>query len=79
MSDGVYSYTIFIYNCALMEWGNSATIGYNAAGESFANHELTTSAVACLNDPTSDYSNLIYLLSDESPEVPLPGIESQWF
>ena len=55
-----------------MEWDNSATIGYNAAGESFANHDPSSSDIACLNRPESDYYNAIYLLSNESPEVPLP-------
>ena len=72
ITDGVYSYTIFTYKCGLMEWDNGAIIGYNAAGESFANHDPSTSDVACLNSPDSDYYNAIYLLSNESPEIPSP-------
>ena len=56
-----------------MEWDNGAIIGYNAAGESFDNYDPSSSEVACLNAPTSDYSNVIYLLSNESPEIPVPG------
>lgn len=55
-----------------MEWGSGPVIGYNAAGGSFANHDPSSSAVACLNSPDSDYYNVIYLLSDESPEFELP-------
>ena len=72
VTDGVYSYAIFTYKCGLMEWDRGANIGYNAAGESFANHDPSSSAVACLNVPVSDYSNIIYLLSNESPEIPTP-------
>lgn len=55
-----------------MEWGSGPTIGYNAAGESFANHDPSSPAVACLNSPDSDYYNVIYLLSNASPEFALP-------
>ena len=55
-----------------MEWGTSATIGFNAAGETYANFGLTTAAIACSNVPDSDYTNVIYRLSNESPEIPLP-------
>ena len=55
-----------------MEWGTTATIGYNAAGESFANNDPSSLTVACLNQPYSNYSNVIYLLSNESPEIPPP-------
>lgn len=72
VSDGIYSYAIFTYKCGLMEWSRTPTIGYNAGGEHFANHDPSSSAVACLNTPTSDYSNVIYLLSNESPEIPAP-------
>lgn len=72
ITDGVYSYTIFTYKCGLMEWGSSPTIGYNAAGESYANHDPSSPAIACLNSPDSDYYNVIYLLSNESPEFALP-------
>lgn len=75
ITDGTFSYTIFTYKCGLMEWDNGAIIGYNAAGESYANYNPSTSAVAlsCLNSPYSNYSNIIYLLSNESPEFLPPG------
>ena len=56
-----------------MEWDNGATIGYRAAGDSYVNNNPSSSDVACLNSPESKYSNLIFLLSNESSEIPLPG------
>ena len=72
ITDGNYTYTIFIYQCGLMEWDNGATIGFNAGGDPYANNNPSTSAVACLNSPNSNYSNVVFLLSNENPEIPLP-------
>ena len=74
ITDGQYSYTIFTYKCGLMEWDNGAIIGFNAIGGVFENHDPSSSEVACLNSPESEYSNIVYLLSNESPEIPIPGI-----
>ena len=74
ITDGSYSYTIFTYQCGLMEWDNGATIGFNAAGEMFANHNPSSSDVACLNSPDSAWSNVIYRLSNETTELPPPSI-----
>ena len=74
ITDGTYSYTIFTYKCGLMGWDNGATIGFKGSGDFFVNNDPSTSAVACLNDPKSHYSNIIYLLSNTSSEIPLPGI-----
>ena len=73
ITDGTYSYTIFIYDCNLTEWDNGVTIGYSAAGDPYYNNDPSSSEVACLNLPDSNYSNVIYLLSDDSPELPPPG------
>lgn len=72
ITDGTYSYTIFTYQCGLMEWDNGATIGFNAAGEIFANHDPSTAAVACLNSPHSLWSNVIFGLSTNNSESPSP-------
>ena len=72
MTDGTYSYTIFTYKCGLMEWDNGATIGFSAAGNPYANHDPSSSAAACVNTPESDWSNVVYLLSNASPEDPAP-------
>lgn len=76
ITDGTYSYTIFIYKCGLLEWDNDATIGFNAAGDPYANNDPSSSDVACLNVQYSSWSNVEYLLSDESPETPVPRTSS---
>ena len=73
ITDGNYSYTIFTYKCGLMEWDNEATIGFNAAGNPYENHNPSSSDVACINLEFSDWSNVDYLLSNENPEIPAPG------
>lgn len=72
ITDGTYSYTIFTYQCGLMEWDNGATIGFNAAGEIFANHNPSTADIACLNSPDTDWSNVVFLLSTNTSEPPPP-------
>ena len=73
ITDGTYSYAIFTYQCGLMEWDNGATIGFKASGNFYENNFPSSAEVACLNSPESQYSNVIYLLSEESPEIPAPG------
>lgn len=73
VSDGDYSYTIFTYKCGLMNWDNGATIGYNAGGDPYANNDPSSSDVACVNNPDSDWSNVIYQLSEDTPEDPPAG------
>lgn len=70
ITDGIYSYTILSYKCGLLEW-DGAVVGFKADGDFFENVDPD---VDCLNSPKSEYSNLIFLLSNESPEIPLPGI-----
>ena len=72
ITDGTYSYTVFTYKCGLMEWDNGATIGFDAASDTYANHDPSSSDVACLNMQYSNWSNVVYLLSNESPETPVP-------
>ena len=73
ISDGEYSYTVFNYMCGLMEWDNTATIGYSAGGDPYNNHDPSTNDIACVNDPNSDWSNVIYQISDANPEDPAAG------
>ena len=73
ITNGIYSYTIFTYKCGLMEWDDGATIGFKGSGDFYENFDPSSSDVACLNSPESEYSNVIYLLSNESPEIPVPG------
>ena len=56
-----------------MEWDNGATIGYSAAGEPYENVDPSSSDVACLNFPDSNITNVVFRLSNESPELEIPG------
>ena len=56
-----------------MEWSSGSTIGFSAAGEMFANHDPSSDDVACLNDPNTDWSNVIFRLSASSSELPPPS------
>jgi len=59
-----------------MEWDNGATIGFTAAGDPYANNDPSSAEVACLNLPDSNYTNQIFLLSNEIPEVIVPGMHT---
>ena len=72
ITDGTVTYTIFTYDCNLLEWGTTATIGFNAGGEAFENNEYTSNAIACSSLPDSDITNVIYRLSEENTEYVLP-------
>lgn len=65
---------MFTYNCNLTEWDDGVTIGFNGGGSSFyENHNPSSSDVACLNLPDSEWSNVVHLLSSDSPEIPPPS------
>ena len=72
ITDGTYTYTIFIYDCNLAGWGTSATIGFNAGREAFENNEHTSIAIACSSLPLSSITNVIYRLSQANGEYVLP-------
>lgn len=72
ITDETQSYVVFIYMCGLMEWDNTATIGYTANGDSFDNHDPSSNEIACVNGPDSDWSNVIYLLSEDDTEANQP-------
>ena len=55
-----------------MEWSSGVHIGFSAAGNPYASHDPSSDAVACVNTPESDWSNVVYLLSNASPEDPAP-------
>ena len=67
ITDGTTSFAVFTYKCGDLNWGSGATIGFSAAGDLFANHEFTgrpdAHDVDCLNQPLSDYVNVIYTIS----------------
>ena len=72
ITDGIYTYSIFIYKCGLLEWDNGVTIGFSAASDPYANHSPSSSEIACLNMENSNFTNVVYRLSDANPEYPLP-------
>ena len=74
MSDGDYSYAVFTYKCGLMNWDDGATIGYSAFGDPYDNHDPSSSDVACVNTPDSEWNNVVYKLSESGPEDPPAGI-----
>ena len=56
-----------------MEWDNGVTIGFNAAGDPYDNHDPSSSEVACVNSPNSDWNNIVYEISEDSSDDPPPG------
>ena len=73
ITDGGNTYTVFTYNCDLMQWSGywrHAIVGYNARGSLFENHpasgiEVISTAVACPNKIHYQvpWSNLVYKIS----------------
>ena len=73
ITDGVNSFSVFTYNCGLIEWDNGGTVGFSAAGQMYANEILSGSDLACINLNASVWSNVIYNLS-MVPNIPIePG------
>lgn len=72
VTDGDNSYAIFVYHCCLMQWfGWRVAIGFNSDGFGlYENHPLSlltdAGAVACLNRPFSDWTNVIYRLDNNT-------------
>ena len=69
ITDGTSSISIFTYKCGLLEWDNGVSIGYNAAGDAYDNYDPSSSDIACENDPGSDWNNVLYLLSENDPQL----------
>ena len=78
VTDGLVSHTVFIYRCGWMDWGDFAVIGFDAGGEFYANHELSSSLydnrVACANMPDSEWSNVWYQLNPTDAAIDLPDM-----
>ena len=75
ITDGVDSFTVFTYNCGLIEWdnGGSNIVGFNAAGQAYDNEEPSGIDLACINGNASNWSNVVYTLSMMT-EIPMePG------
>lgn len=80
ITDGNNSFAVFTYRCDLLQWSRGAVIGYNAAGDFFANHDFSGGSaenIDCINLPASNYSNVVYQLSIEDITItdPPPTIE----
>lgn len=66
VTDGFNSYTIFTYQCGLLQWSGGATIGFIADDSFFQNHPLSGSSaanIACVNIPATIWSNVVYQLN----------------
>ena len=71
VTDGVRSYAVFTYKCGELHWANyNASIGFSASSSFFANHPLSrqsnVNSIACLNSPTSQWSNVLYQISGKT-------------
>ena len=60
---------MFTYKCGLLEWGDGATIGVNAPGSFYHNHELSYPGIDCANQPRSVWSNIVYFLGYPEGEL----------
>ena len=57
-----------------MGWDSGATIGFSAGPDHFDNHDPSSSAVACVNQSVSSFSNVFYQLHEAEPLPTAPGI-----
>ena len=76
ITDGNNSFAVFTYQCGLLDWSRGTIIGYNAAGDFFENHGLSSGsaeAIACINLPGSNYSNVQMAARWLERHLPLPA------
>ena len=63
-TDGIDSYAIFTYKCGELNWMDTTTIGFSITQDFYVNDHLSQSPnvndIACLNSPTSEWSNVVY-------------------
>ena len=73
-TDGNNSYTVFTYQCGELNWvqGASASIGFSAGRNLFANHPLSrqpnVNDIACINQTCSGWTNVVYRINGEPGE-----------
>lgn len=72
MDSNQNTYAIFIYECGLLEWDNTATIGYNSP-DHYDNHDPSGLDIACINFPNNNFSNVFYHLHQAEPLPIEPG------
>ena len=67
ITDGVNSYTVFIYGCGYMEWSDEPTIIGFKTNTYFQNNPYSgnyANRIACANLPQIKWSNTLYSLTD---------------
>ena len=61
------SFAVFTYYCGDLGFSNGATIGFSSGDGLFANHPAvlrgSAQSIACLNQPTSSWVNVVYELT----------------
>ena len=73
-TDGIRFYAIYTYKCGELNWAHSHTGGYAVIGVDFspylfAEHPLSrkpnVTEIACINNDTSVWSNVVYTLHQQ--------------
>ena len=70
-TDGDQTYAVFTYQCGELNWiqGDSASIGFSAGPNLFANHPLSrqpnVNDIACVNQTCSPWTNVVYRISSD--------------
>ena len=61
------SFAVFTYYCGDLGFSNGATIGFSSGDGLFTNHPAvlrdSAQSIACLNQPTSSWVNVVYELT----------------
>ena len=82
-TDGTNSFAIFTYKCGDLEWDGGAVIGFGASSEMFSNQRLSGTgrslAIACLNDPGNQFSNVVFELTDSRDGMSTPCMFHCWY
>jgi hypothetical protein len=66
VTDYTNSYSVFTYYCGDLRFSYEASIGFGTKHGLHANHEATfrgSQLIACLNDPTTPWVNVVYELT----------------
>ena len=66
ITDGAYSYTVFIYQCGHMEWSDEPTVIGFKTNSYFQNNQYSGNYahdISCTNSSENKWSNLLYTLT----------------
>ena len=72
ITDGVNSYTVFIYRCGYMEWSDEPTIIGFKTNTYFQNNTHSGNSanrIACANLPQNEWSNVLYTLHSQNKSM----------